>query len=187
MWKLAIGIACAVTLTACAGSGSSQSRPPTGPGEVVSPSATARTVPGVAVIDTCRLMTTADASLLLGQAVTPRTPAGATAGKCKFAASADASTNAEIEGKVDFSPAFAQAEFPTWVQSIVNGPGFATVPLPGLADEATLVHSAAFDAIVFRHDTVLVRIGVSPHAGDDALRAVATAVLGRLAQQPPSG
>src|SRR4029077_16486474 len=116
---------------------------------------TPRTVPGVAVIDTCRLMTAGDASLLLGQAVTPRTPAGATAGKCKFAAPEDASTTAEIEGKVDFSPAFAQADYPTWVQSIVNAPGFATVPLPGLADEATLVHSSAFDAIVFRHDTVL--------------------------------
>jgi hypothetical protein len=34
---------------------------------------------------------------------------------------------------------------------------------------------------------VLVRIGASPHASDDALRAVAAAVLGRLVQQPPSG
>jgi hypothetical protein len=141
----------------------------------------------VAVIDTCRLMTAADASLLLGHPVTHGTPGAAKEGTCKFVAPDDASTNAEIEGKVDFSPAFAQAEYPTWVQSIVNAPGFETVPLSGLADQATVVHSSGFDAIVFRHDKVLVRIGASPHASDDALRAVAAAVLGRLVQQPPSG
>jgi hypothetical protein len=144
-------------------------------------------VPGVAVIDTCRLMTAADASLLLGHPVTHGTPGAAKEGACKFVASDDASTNAEIEGKVDFSPAFAQADYPTWVQSIVNAPGFETVPLSGLADQATALHSSGFDAIVFRHDNVLVRIGASPVATDDALRAVATAVLGRLVQQPPSG
>ena len=187
MWRLAIGIACAVTLAGCSGSGSPQSRPATGPGGANDSSTTPTTEPGVAVIDTCRLMTAGDASLLLGHPVTHGTPGSAKAGTCKFVAADDASTNAEIEGKIDFSPASAQAEYPTWVQSIVNAPGFATVPLSGFADEATVVHSSAFDAILFRRGKVLVRIGVSPQASDDALRAVATAVLGRLAQQLRSG
>jgi hypothetical protein len=186
MWRLAIGIACALTLAGCSGSGSSQSQPATRPSSIDG-STTPSTEPGVAEIDTCRLMTTGDASLLLGHAVEHGASGDAKGGTCKFAASDDPSTTAEIEAKVDFSPASAQAEYPTWVQSIVNAPGFETVPLPGFADEATVVHSSAFDAILFRHDTVLVRIGVSPHASDDALRVVATTVLGRLAQQGHSG
>jgi hypothetical protein len=178
MWRLAIGVACALTLAGCSGSGSSRARPATGPSAAADRSTTPSTEPGVAVIDACRLMTTDEASLLLGHAVTEGV--STRAGTCRYRASDDPSVDAKIEAKVDFSPAFAQAEYPTWVQSVVNGPGFAAVPLPGLADEATIVHSSAFDAILFRNDTVRVRIGVSPHASDDALQAVATAVLGRL-------
>ncbi len=190
MWRLAIAIACALTLAGCSGAGSSQSQSQSQPGtgrSAIDGSTTPSTEPGVAVIDTCRLMTTGDASFLLGHAVEHGASGGAKAGSCRFAASDEPSTYAEIEAKVDFSPASAQAEYPTWVQSIVNAPGFETVPLPGFADEATVVHSSAFDAILFRHDTALVQIGVSPHATDDAMRAVATTVLGRLAQQGHSG
>jgi hypothetical protein len=132
-------------------------------------------------------MDTDDASRLLGRpAVQDASKPGKT-GRCRFAASDDASTTAEIEGKIAFSPASAQAEYPTWVQSTADRPGFEAIPLSNLADEATVVHSPTFDAILFRHDAVLVRIGVSPEASDAALQQVATAALSRLPRTPRSG
>ena len=88
---------------------------------------------------------------------------------------------AEIQTKADPDDAFAQADYPTWVQSVANTTGFKVTPLRGPGDSATLIQSNTFDAILFRHGNVLVKIGVSPTATPAALRVAANRANRRLA------
>jgi hypothetical protein len=91
----------------------------------------------------------------------------------------------QIEVKADPDGAFAQADYPGWMQSIANGPGFTVTPLSNFADGATTIHSSAFDAIAFRRGSTLVKIGVSPAAKDATLKLTAQTVLDRLDSRFP--
>jgi hypothetical protein len=91
----------------------------------------------------------------------------------------------QIDVKVDPDAAFAQAEYPAWMQSIVKGPGFTVTPISNFADGATMIRSSVFDAIAFRRGSTLVKIGVSPAATDAALRRTAQTVLDRVDSSQP--
>ncbi|HWS47816.1 MAG TPA: hypothetical protein VN636_18285 [Acidimicrobiia bacterium] len=175
--RTAAGLALALLLASCSSSARSTSGttiPAGTPGASVP-----ATVPGRPV-DACTLLTAQDASRLTRVAMVRQPPDTSGPGLCQYAASTNAATTVQIEGKVDPDGATAQAEYPTWMQAIVSGPGFTVTPVSGFADGATIVHSAGFDAIAFRRGPVLVKIGVDPATSPAALRFAAATALARL-------
>jgi len=132
----------------------------------------------------CALLTAQEASRLARTPLT-RQPSENSGSECRYGPSSGSSTGVQIEAKVDPDDAFAQADYPAWMQSIVKGPGFTVTPVSNFADGATMIHSSVFDAIAFRRGSTLVKIGVTPAASDAALRLTAQTVLNRLDASRP--
>ena len=180
-WGSAVGIVCALALAGC--SGSSGNKANTIVGSPTTASASSSTDPNALgpsdAIDPCKLLTAADASLLVGTKVTRSAADKPGSGGCSYA-SPGLTKTVEIFIKIDPDGAYAQADYPAWVQSVIDAPGFTITPVPKFADGATEIRSAVFDAMLFRKDTVLVKIGVDPKATHVALVRAATTALGRL-------
>jgi hypothetical protein len=130
-------------------------------------------------VDPCVLLPAAEASALAARRLTRSGDDRPGSGGCSYT-SADAAVTAEILLKADPDDAFAQADYPAWVKSVVSAPGFKVTPLRGPGDSATLIQSESFDAILFRHGNVLVKIGAGPKATPAALKVAANRAIRRL-------
>jgi hypothetical protein len=130
--------------------------------------------------DACTLLTAKDASALAGQTLSAAPNSGGI--NCRYyGAGGHAVLGVEIAVKSEPDSASAHAHFPRWVVPFPGSAGPAVSAVPQLGDEAAIVHGPVASGVNFRHGAMLVKIGVHPPgASDAALKAAASAVLGRL-------
>lgn len=129
--------------------------------------------------DACALLTAKEASALAGQPVSVAPNSGGI--NCRYyGAGGPGVLGVEIAVKVEADAASAHADFPRWVVPFPGSAGPAVTALQ-LGDEAAIVRGPVANGVHFRHGAVLVKIGAHPPgASDAALKAAASAVLGRL-------
>jgi hypothetical protein len=134
----------------------------------------------------CQLLTAQDAATLAGFPVT-QDPDDASAGSCIYKKTGGSPTTidgVEVTVRTYADAASAHAGYPTWVSPFPKpNPNIAKIPLPGVGDEATLIHitpSPAVAAIDFRSGAVLVKLGVYPPVSDSALATAARTMIKRL-------
>ena len=130
--------------------------------------------------DACELLPAPDASRLAGTPVTVLHHSAAF--NCAYQGAGGAASNGvEITWRAYPDAAAAHAAFPKWVLPVARPtPGLTTTPVSGIGDEAKLMQNPITSGIYFRRGAVLVKIGTPPPAADAALKAAASAVLGRL-------
>jgi hypothetical protein len=130
--------------------------------------------------DACALLTAKDASALAGQALTVVPNSGGSG--CRYhGAGGPAALGVEIHIKVDADAATAHAEFARWVVPYPGAAGPTLTDVKSLGDEAAILRNAIMSGVNFRRGAILIKIGVHPPVTDDAaLKAAASAVLGRL-------
>jgi hypothetical protein len=87
----------------------------------------------------------------------------------------------EVHVKVLADAAAARAQFRKWVVPFPGSAGPTVTEVKNVGDEAAIVRNAIMSGVNFRRGAVLVKIGVHPTlSGDAALKAAASAVIGRL-------
>lgn len=130
--------------------------------------------------DACGLLTAKDASALAGQALTAVPSSDPT--MCRYhGAGGPGALGVEIHVKVLSDSAAAHAQFPKWVVPYPGAAGPIVTDVKNIGDEAAIVRNAIMSGVNFRRGAILVKIGVHPPASDDsALKAAASAVIGRL-------
>lgn len=154
-------------------------------------SAIVATVVVSSIPDACQLLTVQEAAKLAGYPVSQSHDAHfPTLGSCVYNRVGEKvdifkdpiPSGVEIHYSVFSDAAAAHGKFPHW-GSAAGAPATTVIPVPNLGDEAFITHgpsNAEISGVQFRHNAVLLSIGVHPPVSDAALKAAAATMLSRL-------
>jgi hypothetical protein len=133
----------------------------------------------------CKLLTTTEASKLLGFAAVMNPDDSARADfNCRFDRANAGPTSfdgLEITTRTFSDGPTAHAYFPRWVIPVPPAPASMTlIPVAGVGDTATIVHSKIANSIFFQKAAVLVKMGTHPGASDSALKVAGKTMASRM-------